>query len=692
MYKTCLLALCLFADIASATALVQRQDQMMMLGQIIGSQKVSIDAQGSGKAEYQFNDRGRGDHTQSSWKLDANGIPLEYTVRGNNYLLAPVAETFRLRDGKAVWKSLSEHGEKIVSAPAFYYPGDAPPEMAGVLARALLKAPDHRLALLPAGEARIETVSSLRIDAAHGPVELTLYRIIGLDFVPQSIWLEADGTTAATLSGWGSMMPAIYAGAANQLLSTQEAAEGVRSARLAKELTHTPTGALLIRNARLYDPRDLSVSAGTSVLVQGERVIRIAPDAELATPADAEVIDAHGRFLMPGLWDVHKHYADADGPLDIAAGITSARDLANDIESFPKRVARFDAGTEIGPRVLMAGIIDSSGPFAGPTKMLVDTPEQALKAVDWYADHGYMQIKLYSSLKPELVAIMADRAHARGLRVSGHVPAHMSAHTFVQAGADEIQHFNFIVLDLLYPRVQETRDTHRFTEVAEHAREFTPDRPEVRELIAFLVRHHTVLDPTINFFEDMFSGDPTTKVPPALKDVAARLPPQIQRNLSWGALVVPKGQETAYREAFPAMLRLLKAFHDGGVTLMPGTDSMAGYSLHYELMLYARAGIANAEVLRIATLTPAQVLGVDKERGVIAPGKLADMILINGDPLRDMADIRNIDMVFKGGKRFDPSEIEHALGIAPRGSAPVADARMPRGAGAFGVLAQQQAR
>ena len=198
--------------------------------------------------------------------------------------------------------------------------------------------------------------------------------------------------------------------------------------------------------------------------------MRVAPDAEMKASTDAEVIDAHGRFLMPGLWDNHQHFSDIDGPLDLANGVTSARDMANDTDTFLQRVARFDKGSELGPRVLKAGIIDGTGEFAGPTKMRVDTAESGDANVDWYADHGYAQIKIYSSVKPELVPTIADRAHQRGLRVSGPVPAFMSARQFVEAGADEIQHINFIELNFLFPEVKETRNRDRFIKVAEHAR------------------------------------------------------------------------------------------------------------------------------------------------------------------------------------------------------------------------------
>ena len=119
-------------------------------------------------------------------------------------------------------------------------------------------------------------------------------------------------------------------------------------------------------------------------------------------------------------------------------------------------------------------------------------------------------------------------------------------------------------------------------------------------------------------------------------------PAQVRRVIRSGALEVPKDKEAAYREAFPAMLRLLKALHDAGVTIIPGTDALSGYTLHHELELYTRAGIAPAEVLRMATLTPALVMGVNKDRGLIAPGKFADMILVEGDPTKNIRDLDKI--------------------------------------------------
>ena len=647
------------AALAAASA-AERTDKILIQGNPAGTQTVKEEPAGTFRVEYSYNDRGRGDNIVATWKLDGAGVLIEYEAKGNDYMKAPVEERFAIKNGRASWKNRSEQGDAPVTGPVFYLPMSAPPEIFGVLSRALLKAPNHRLPLLPAGEASIEPAG--KVTTAKG--ELTEYRITGLSFSPAAIWLDRDGVDYS-VSGWFSVVPDGTEAAIPELRTAQEKTDAAWSEKMAKSLARKPAGDLVIRNARLFDPRDLTVSSGTSVVMTGDRIVRVAPDADVKPSAAAEVIDAQGKFLMPGLWDNHQHFGDVDGPLDLANGITSARDMANDLDSFPQRVVRFDEGRELGPRVLKAGIIDGTGELAGPTTMRVDNAEQAIKDVDWYGDHGYAQIKIYSSIKPELVPIMADRAHARGMRVSGHVPAFMSARQFVENGADEIQHINFIELNFLFPEVKETRNRDRFIKVAERAREFTPDKPEVREFIQFLKKHHTVLDPTMGAFEGLFCGDPTA-ITPGLEEIVPRFPPQVRRNMRSGALEAPKDKEAAYREAFPAMLRLLKALHDAEVTIIPGTDALAGYMLHHELELYVRAGIPPSEVLRMATLTSAEVMGANRDRGVIAAGKLADMILVDGDPTKNIRDLGKLTTVIKGGNIYDPAAIEKALGITPR--------------------------
>src|SRR6202171_4218168 len=340
------------SGIAQAFA-AERTDKIFIQGNPAGTQTVQTDSSGAMRVEYSYNDRGRGDHIIATWKLDAAGVPVEYQGSGNDYMKAQIEERFEMKNGRASWKNRSEQGEQAVTGEAFYLPMNAPPEFSAVHAPALLKAPNHKLLLLPAGEASIEAAGKI----TAGKSELTEYRITGLGFSPQPIWLDRD-RTAASVSSWFSVVPEGTESAIPQLQTAQNKTDAAWSERIARALSHKPSGDLLVRNARLFDPRDLSVTAGTSVVVRGDRIVRVGQDADVKSSANAEIIDAHDRFLMPGLWDNHQHFSDNDGALDLANGVTSARDMANDLDSFLQRIARFDEGSELGPRVLKAGIID----------------------------------------------------------------------------------------------------------------------------------------------------------------------------------------------------------------------------------------------------------------------------------------------------------------------------------------------
>src|SRR6266508_3092394 len=281
----------------------QRSDKIVIQGNPAGNQTIKIDAAGLTHVEYSYNDRGRGDHIIATWKLNAAGVPIEYEGRGNDYMKAPVEEKFNLKNGKAHWKNRSEQGEQSVTGEAFYVPVNAPPEFTGVLARALLKAPGHKLRLLPAGEATIEESGKLSVKGVTGKEELIQYRIIGLLFTPQTIWLDHNGDTAANVSSWFSIVQTPFEGAIPQLLEAQQAADNVWSEHIARQVAHTPNGDFVIRNTRRFDPRDLSVTSGMSVIVRSDHISRVASDAELKASADGEVIDAESCFVMPGLWD-----------------------------------------------------------------------------------------------------------------------------------------------------------------------------------------------------------------------------------------------------------------------------------------------------------------------------------------------------------------------------------------------------
>ena len=610
-----------------------------------------------------FNDRGRGPSIMSRIIVDRAGIPTEVDATGHDYLKGPANERFRLAGGKATWSNKAEKGEKQLSGPAFYVPMSA--VLGSEMETALLAAPGKRLPLLPEGEARIERVLDRTVEVGGKKKKVTLYEVTGLAFTASPIWLAEDGSLFATGSDWFAAIPEGAEGTWPALLEAQKARASKRGEEVAKKLQKKLAKPFRIEHARLFDSETATVKEGMSVLIADGRIAAMAPDGHASVAGASEVLDAKGKMLLPGLWDMHVHLGDwDDGALHLAAGVTTVRDLANDVDHLRDLRAKFDAGTLAGPRVIMAGFIDGRGPYQGPTKVFADTAEEAKAAIERYKSLGYEQIKIYSSIKPELVPAIAAEVHRAGMRLGGHVPAFMTMQQAIEAGYDEIQHANFWFLNFLFDTVKDTRTPARFTAVAEHAAELDLDSERVAALIRLLKERRTVLDPTVTVFEGMFVARPG-EMSPTLAPVANRLPPQIRRGSLTGGLPVPDGKDQRYRDSHKAMLRMLKKLYDAGLTIVAGTDDLAGFTLHRELENYVTAGIPAPKVLQIATLGAARVAKRDTESGSIAPKKAADLILVDGDPTARISDIRRVVTVIKGRTIYDAGELYRALGVAP---------------------------
>jgi imidazolonepropionase-like amidohydrolase len=610
-----------------------------------------------------FNDRGRGPSVTTRFVLDRAGLPTQIDASGNDYLKAPVEEHFRIAKGKASWNNKAEKGEKELRGAAFYVPIDA--TFAGEFEAALLAAPGGRLPLLPEGEAHIERVLDRTVEVRGKKQKVTLYDETGLAFAPSPVWMTEDRRLFATGSDWFSILPEGAEAAWPALLEAQKTHLAKLGEEVARKVQKKRTGQLLVRRVRLFDSETATVKDGMSVLISGGRIAAVGPDGSLTPDGTAEVLDLKGRMLLPGLWDMHVHLGDwDDGLLHLAAGVTTVRDLANDIDHLQEMRTSFDSGVLAGPHILMAGFIDGRGPYQGPSKVFADTPEEAKADVARYKSLGYEQIKIYSSVKPELVPVIAGEAHKAGMRVSGHVPAFMTMEQAVEKGYDEVQHANFWFLNFLFDTVPDTRTPARFTAVGEHAAELDLDSERVRHFIRVLQEHHTVLDPTVTAFEPMFVARPGM-MSPDMAAVANRLPAQIRRQFLGGGLPVTPENDQRYKDAFPAMLRMLKKLYDSGVPIVAGTDATAGFALHRELENYVAAGIPPAKVLQLATLGAARVMKHDGETGSIAPGKAADLILVDGDPTTRISDIRHVVLVIRGDATYDAAALYQALGVAP---------------------------
>ncbi len=636
----------------------------LMMGKKAGEHVVTVHPSGDRAATFEFNDRGRGPKLTAHLETNADGFPTALDVVGVDYLKVPVDEHLTMKNGTLAWKNRAEIGE----APAgsgFYVPFHGMTDHDAALARALIRRPDHALDLLPKGRARIEKGTELVLGEGETKLHVTRWDFLGIDLMPQPIWLDDDGELFAQVSDWFTTVRKGWAEQVPKLQDDQHAAETARLEHDAKAIAHTPPAAgLAIVNARIFDVEKKTATMGT-VLVKGDRIVQAGPAAAVKLPPGVETLDVAGKTVLPGLCDMHTHVSPLDGTLHVAAGVTSVRDLGNDVDVVKRLKDSWDAGKTIGPRLLSAGLIDGRGPFQAPTKIFADTEDEARAQVDAYAALGYAQIKIYSSMKPALVPALIAEARLKKMRVSGHVPMGMTAADAVNAGYDEIQHMNFLFLNFLATREEDTRTPLRFTRVAEKGSTIDPQSPPVREFIKMLAQKKIVIDPTDNIFEAMFT-DRAGKVPDWAARLEGRLPVLVRRGLLGGGLpVADDGAGARYKASFDAVLKMTKALFDAGVTLVAGTDAPAGFALHRELELYAKAGIPAGDVLAIATIGAARVMKQEKVRGSIASGKLADLAIVDGKPDVDMIDIEKVVTTIKGGVVFSSKDLYATVGVGP---------------------------
>ncbi len=654
--------LCL--PLAAETGVTERRMDWLTQGERSGGLVVRIHPDGRRDSSFEFNDRGRGPKQEERITLDADGLIVSLQLSGKAYMGSPLDEHFqRDADGSASWRSTAETGESSDADGAFYVASDGTPEQSAILARALLASADQRLPLLPSGEARIEALHTQSVTHADQSREVTLYAISGLGFSPSYVWLDEERELFALAYGWMGMTPEGWGEVLPALQARQTEISEAHHRQLAQRLTHRLGPDWCIGPVRLLDIDAGLLREAIAVRVSAGRISAVGSVDAIACDG-IQTIDGANRVLMPGLWDMHAHVSISDGLRNVAAGVVAVRDLANDHDRLMAVRAQMAAGEVIGTDVHVSGFIDQRSPFAAPTGRLAENLDEAIEMAGWYAERGYPHIKIYSSITPDWVQPLAEAIHGHGMTLSGHIPSGMTAERAVVDGFDEIQHINMVFLNFLAKPEHDTRTPVRFTLVAEEAGSLDLESTAVREFIALLRERGTVVDPTVTIFDSMFRHR-SGSIDPNYAMIADHLPPTIRRSLLSGSIDIPDDQVERYAASADALLAMIKLLHDAGVPLVAGTDALAGFTLQRELELYGQAGIPAAEVLRLATIGAAKVVGAEAEMGRIAPGYRAEMILLDGDPLADLAALRRVTLTLRGDRYYRPAELHQAIGVRP---------------------------
>lgn len=651
--------------LASGAAAQNRDYTVLIQNQAAGHLRVVQEADGTLTSDFSYRDNGRGPDIRERFRLGALGAPVEYEGAGTSTYGAAIEERFKVEGGRLRWRSRVDSGDVAYEQGALFLPLEGSLTYSGALATSLLGRADGSAPVVEGNRLRAERLATLTVEGAGGPAPLVLVAITGADAEPWYLWHRDDAGKsffALTFPGW-SVIEKGYEAATDLLVERRRQALDEYLMAMQKRLARPLPGLTLIRNVRWFDAPAARMRGPSDVYLSAGRIARItAPGALDAKPE--HVVDGQGRTLLPGLWDMHAHLWPGGGMPQLAAGVTSVRDMANTNEALLRTRDRMDAGEIPGPHVYPAGFVEGRSPFSSRNGFVVDSVEEGRRAIDWYAARGYRQIKLYNSIKPEWVRPLAAHARARGLVVTGHVPAFMRAEEAVRSGYDELTHVNQLMLNFVVRPGDDTRTLLRFERVGDDGQRLDLKGPKAQDFLRLLRERRTAVDLTLVTFESYYTQT-QGQLSPALAAVAEHLPSAWRRGLKVAETDLEGAKLAAYRAAWRRMLELTLALHRAGVPLLAGTDYVAGVALHREIELYVEAGIPALEALRIATWNGARSMRATGDSGSIEAGKRADLVLIDGDPSQRIADIRRASLVWKAGTAYEPAAIYEAMGYKP---------------------------
>ncbi len=418
-------------------------------------------------------------------------------------------------------------------------------------------------------------------------------------------------------------------------------------------------------NARVIDGTGAAAREGQTVVIRGDRIASIAASASGAPPDGAHVIDLAGKSIIPGLVMMHEHLYYPVGPgvygqlgqsfirLYLAGGVTTMRTGGN-MNGFMDLNLRqaIDEGRIAGPS------LDATAPYVnGPNSFIqmrtMADAEEARRQVAYWADMGATSFKAYMQISRAQLGAVVTAAHARGLKVTGHLCSVTYAEA-AELGIDNLEHGFFAATDFVADKKPDTCPGQGIGQ--QTIANLDENAPAFQALVKQLVAKNVALTSTLTVFETYTPGRP---VPPGLDVLLPELRTQFQQNYQRTA----KNTTSVYRTLFPKAMALERAFARAGGTLLVGTDPtggggvVPGYSNQRSLELLVDAGFTPLEAITIGTRNGARYLGREADIGTIATGKQADLVVIDGDPSRQVADLRKVVTVFRQGIGYDPAKL-----------------------------------
>jgi imidazolonepropionase-like amidohydrolase len=615
--------------------------------QLIGKETYTLDHTPNEvtlKSDFKFTDRGTAVPLTATLTMEKDLTPRDFQIKGKISRFSSIEDTVH---GRTAGTVTIPPGESF-----FDIQGYAPVSVQMMLVRYWRSHGSPKtLKTLPRGEVQIQDQGVETFTIGSRKIPLHKLSVRGLIWGMESLWLDSQDHLIALVSmdaemdhfealaeGYEDGLATFVAGAARDGMANL--------AKVAAGFTAQPAAVTAIVGGRLIDGTGKPAIENAVVILQNGKIAAAGPAASNPVPQGAQIVDAHGKSVLPGLWEMHAHFEQVEwGPIYLATGVTTARDVGNEREFIVAARDAIATGQGIGPRLVMAGVVDGTGPFSLGV-IRVDTPEQAREQVQKYKAAGFQQIKIYSSVKPEILKVVTAEAHRLGMTVTGHIPFGMNAIQGIEDGMDQINHVEYLMSVIVDPK----------------SHTIDPDTPNAQKVIKLLLEHHIVVDDTLALMEVILH--PLDHSISGFEPGILRVAPELKEVLETMGTSPAKAEQSA--AIFRAMEATVRLLHQAGVPIVAGTDqAVPGFSLDREVELYVQVGFTPMEAIQAATLVPARAMGMEKDSGTIEVGKRADVILVDGNPLENISDIRKVSAVFAAGKMYQPAALWSSVGFKP---------------------------
>ena len=598
---------------------------------------------------FKFTDRGSPVPLKARMTTTTASEPISLWIKGSTSRFSTINDSIVIGNQMVSIKVDSISHTEALKPLAFPIGGYSP----GTVQMLLLKywkahKQPKNIPMLPKGNVVITRDGSDTLNFMNDQLMLERYVISGLIWGNEILWTDRSGNLICLITNDAEgdkleMMSTAYEQLLPELIN-RAATYGMKLFTGSMKMDIAKNKTIAIVGGNMVDVVGVTTLKNTVIILEDGKIKSVGFVGTEKIPAGATVIHAEGKFIIPGLWDMHAHFEQAEwGPAYLAAGVTIVRDCGNEFVYINSIKSAIDSHKGVGPQILKAGIIDGPGPF-GLGIVRASTPEEAIKAVNMYKNNGFVQIKIYSSVTPRIVKVICDEAHRLGLTVTGHIPQGMTTKAGIDSGMDMINHIPYVA------------------SMMKRNKDRSADLTDSMSLAAFdyLLKHKTVVDPTLGVYEMVFrsTSDNILDMEPNFYN----LPLPLQT--LFVTMGLPDSSAKLRRPNYLAFLAIVKALYDKGIPIVAGTDmGFPGYSVARELELYVQAGLTTWDALQSATITPAIIMKMDKNYGSVRTGKAADLVILDADPVLNIRNVRKVWKVFKEGQEYDPGVLHRMVGF-----------------------------